>query len=397
MTPRRLWILDTTLRDGEQAPGASLGCAAKISIARDLEELGVDIVEAGFPASSAAEFKAVTAIGLELKHCRVAALCRAVADDITAAAEALIHAGEPRLHVFIPTSDLHLKQKLKISRGRALELVAESVGLASRLCPDVEFSAEDATRSDPGFLDDVIQCAVRAGAKVVNLPDTVGIATPEEYRGLIERAIARCEQKAAVSAHCHDDLGLATANTLAAILAGAEQVECTINGIGERAGMAALEEILAALAVRSELFGVATGIRTRHLLGLSRKVSEATGFPVPPNKAVVGRNAFAHQSGIHQHGVINDPATYEIMKPSEFGTPDSSLVIGKHSGRRAMRERLDRLGGKVDDACLAWILEKLKSEGEERHEWSDEDLRSLCSAWHGMRRGRRIEEGGEHG
>src|ERR1700681_2469682 len=331
----RVYIFDTTLRDGEQSPGCSMTVAEKLRMAAKLVELGVDILEAGFPIASQGDSEAVDAVAREFPWVSVAALARANRSDILAAATSLKNARRPRIHTFIATSDIHLTHKLKKSRQQVLDEAVAAVRLAREYCDDVEFSAEDATRTDPDFLEQVSRAVVAAGARTVNLPDTVGFSIPEEYRALIARIVKALGDSAVVSVHCHDDLGLAVANSLAAIQGGARQIECTINGIGERAGNAALEELAAALMVRRDRFPYKSGITMEQLTRASKMVSAATSFPVQYNKAIVGRNAFAHESGIHQDGVLKDASTYEIMRPEMVGLKQSSLVLGKHSGRHA--------------------------------------------------------------
>jgi 2-isopropylmalate synthase len=359
----RVHIFDTSLRDGEQSPGFSMNREEKLRLAHQLEELGVDIIEAGFPIASPGDREAVRAVAREIRGCRVAALARAKPADVEAALDALSPAALPRLHVFLATSDLHLAQKLRMTREQALDAVRAMVRFGRQHCPEVEFSAEDASRSDPGYLAEVMAAAAEEGATILNIPDTVGFATPEEYAELFRLVRARLagHEGITLSAHCHNDLGLAVANSLAAIAAGARQVECTINGIGERAGNASLEEIVVALAVRQNRYRVTTGVRLDKIYQSSRLLSELTGVTVPPNKAVVGSNAFAHEAGIHQDGILKNPLTYEIIPPEAIGLPSRQLVIGKHSGRNALRARLEELGcpveGKDLDACYAEVME----------------------------------------
>jgi 2-isopropylmalate synthase len=338
-------IFDTTLRDGEQSPGFSMNTAEKLRLAARLEELGTDVIEAGFPIASSGDEAAVRAVAASLRHAKVAALARASQIDVDAALRALEPAARPRVHIFLATSDLHLEQKLRISRAEALERTARLVRYARERAPEVEFSAEDASRSDPEFLAEVAVAAADAGAATINLPDTVGYATPDEYRAMFLQVRERLgKRQVELSAHCHNDLGLAVANSFAAVEAGARQVECTINGIGERAGNASLEEFVVALKVRGDRFGVRCGVRLEQIYGTSRLLSEITGVSVPPNKAVVGANAFAHEAGIHQDGVLKNPLTYEIISPETIGVPARRLVIGKHYGRNALRSRLEELG-----------------------------------------------------
>jgi 2-isopropylmalate synthase len=338
-------IFDTTLRDGEQSPGFSMNTAEKLRLAARLEELGTDVIEAGFPIASSGDEAAVRAVAASLRHAKVAALARASQIDVDAALRALEPATRPRVHIFLATSDLHLEQKLRITRAEALERTSRLVSYARERAPEVEFSAEDASRSDPGFLAEVAVAAADAGASIINLPDTVGYTTPDEYRAMFLHVRERLgKRQVELSAHCHNDLGLAVANSFAAVQAGARQVECTINGIGERAGNASLEEFVVALKVRGDRFGVRCGVRLEQIYGTSRLLSEITGVSVPPNKAVVGANAFAHEAGIHQDGILKNPLTYEIISPETIGVPARRLVIGKHSGRNALRSRLEELG-----------------------------------------------------
>jgi 2-isopropylmalate synthase len=348
-------IFDTTLRDGEQSPGFSMNTAEKIRMARQLAALGVDIIEAGFPIASRGDLEAVRLVAQEIRDVPIAALARAKKEDVAAALEALEPAATPRLHVFLATSDLHLRAKLNITREQALEAIGSMIRFGRQHVGEVEFSAEDAGRTDIDFLCQVCRVAVDAGAAVLNLPDTVGYAVPEEYGAMFRqvREYLGDPEGVTLSAHCHDDLGLAVANSLAAVRAGVRQIECTINGIGERAGNAALEEIVVALAVRKESFGVATGVRLEELFRTSRMLTEITGAQVAPNKAVVGANAFAHEAGIHQDGIIKNPLTYEIISPQAVGVPSRSMVLGKHSGRNALRMHLHDLGYDPSDAELA--------------------------------------------
>ncbi len=348
-------IFDTTLRDGEQSPGFSMNTAEKIRMARQLAALGVDTIEAGFPIASKGDLAAVIAVATEVRDVPIAALARARRDDILAAAEALKSAKTPRMHVFLATSDLHLQVKLHMSREQALEAIESMTRLAKNYVEEVEFSAEDAGRTDIDFLCKACEAAVRGGATVLNLPDTVGYAVPEEYGQMFRKVREHLgdPEHIILSAHCHDDLGLAVANSLAAVSAGVRQIECTVNGIGERAGNAALEEVAVALAVRKESFGVATKLKLDELYKSSKLLTEITGAVVAPNKAVVGANAFAHEAGIHQDGIIKNPLTYEIISPETVGVPSRSLVLGKHSGRHALRESLKELGYEPSDEQLA--------------------------------------------
>ncbi|MGQ0703571.1 MAG: 2-isopropylmalate synthase [Gemmatimonadales bacterium] len=375
---RDITIFDTTLRDGEQAPGNSLSTAEKLRLAEQLELLGVDVLEAGFPAASEGDYRAVGAIATQLKRPIVAALARCTPSDIELAGEALGPAIRPRLHVFLATSDLHLRDKLRITREEALERIRAGVTRARSYTDDVEFSAEDASRTDPDFLCRAVETAIQAGATTINLPDTVGYAIPSEYAAMFRSTRERVPHADRVtwSAHCHDDLGLAVANSLAAIEAGAGQIECTINGIGERAGNAALEEIVMAIAVRREL-RCRTGITTQEIYRTSQLLSFLTGVFPPPNKAIVGTNAFAHEAGIHQHGMLRNGATYEIMRPDAVGIPHSTLVLGKHSGRHALEHRYRELGYRLEAARLDEIYREFVALADRKRRILDEDLLAL--------------------
>jgi 2-isopropylmalate synthase len=348
MANNHVVFFDTTLRDGEQSPGCSMTTQEKLTMAHALEDLGVDIIEAGFAMASEGDFAAIATITQAIRKPRITSLARAKAEDIEMAARALQLADKARIHVFLASSDLHLEYKLKMTRQEALDQTGESVRLARSLADDVEFSPEDATRSERDFLVEMVRIAIEAGATTINMPDTVGYSTPEEYgqmfREVRERIPAIDEQGIILSAHCHDDLGLAVANSLAAISAGVRQVECTINGIGERAGNAALEEIAAALYVRGDRFGVTSNINLNQLYPASQILGQLITFRPSPNKAIVGDNAFAHESGIHQHGMLANPLCYEIMTPELVGVAHTHLVLGKHSGRAALRNRLEQLG-----------------------------------------------------
>ncbi|HEV7432455.1 MAG TPA: 2-isopropylmalate synthase [Steroidobacteraceae bacterium] len=350
MERARIRIFDTTLRDGEQSPGCSMNVQEKLRLAHQLDRLGVDIIEAGFPIASDGDFAAVQAIAANIRRPIIAGLARACAPDIERAWQAIKGATRPRIHIFLATSDIHLQYKLKISRQQCLEQARDSVRLAKSLCADVEFSPEDATRTDHEFLYRVLDAVVEAGATTLNIPDTVGYSMPAEFGELIQtiRQRVRGIENVTISAHCHNDLGLAVANSLAAVAAGARQVECTINGIGERAGNASLEEIVMAMRVRPDRYACDTGIVSEQLFPASQMLSEITGIPVQPNKAVTGRNAFAHEAGIHQDGMLKNPLTYEIMTPQSVGVPDSKLVLGKHSGRHALGLRCEQLGFQFD-------------------------------------------------
>jgi 2-isopropylmalate synthase len=350
MERARITVFDTTLRDGEQSPGCSMNVQEKLRMAHQLDRLGVDVIEAGFPIASEGDFEAVQAIAAVMQRPVIAGLARACAADIERAWQALHRASHPRIHVFLATSDIHLKYKLRISREQCLEQARDAVRLAKSLCRDVEFSPEDATRTDPEFLCQILEAVIEAGATTLNIPDTVGFSMPQEFGDLIRTIRSRVKgiEKTTISVHCHNDLGLAVANTMAALAAGATQVECTINGIGERAGNASLEEIVMAMRVRPDKFPYETGIAGEQLYPASQLLSETTGVPVQPNKAIIGRNAFAHEAGIHQDGVLKNPLTYEIMTPQSVGVPDSTLVLGKHSGRHALRLRCEQLGYEFD-------------------------------------------------
>ena len=372
----RITIFDTTLRDGEQAPGCSMTLDEKVRMARQLESLGVDVIEAGFPISSDGDFAAVGAVARECQTSAVAALCRVNTGDITRAAHALEAAVHPRLHTFVATSDLHLQFKLQKTREQVLEMTRRAVRLAKSYAGDVEFSAEDATRSDVDYLCAVLDVAVSEGAGVINIPDTVGYTTPAEYARLIRTVRERVvrDRSVTISVHCHNDLGLAVANTLAALAEGARQVECTINGIGERAGNAALEEIVMACAVRADRLPFTTGIRSEELYPASQLLSEIIGFTVQPNKAIVGRNAFAHEAGIHQHGVLSNPLTYEIMTPASVGVPESHLILGKHSGRHALAKRYEQLGAMLSTGELDAVYERFVALADRKKYIVDGDL-----------------------
>jgi len=373
-------FFDTTLRDGEQSPGCSMTPTEKLRLARQLERLGVDVIEAGFPIASPGEWQAVRDVALALKRATVAALCRAKEVDIDAAAGALADCAHPRIHVFLATSAIHLKHKLGISEEQALVQAAEAVRYARAICDDVEFSAEDASRTDFLYLREVLQAVHEAGARVLNIPDTVGYALPHEYGELVGK-LHEAIPKATLSVHCHNDLGLAVANSLAAVSAGARQIECTINGIGERAGNASLEELVMALHVRREsLGGLTTGIHSEELMNASHLLSSITGVWPQPNKAVVGRNAFAHESGIHQHGVLKNPLTYEIMTPQSVGAGDSHLVLGKHSGKAAVESRLRHLGVELTKEEVERVTAQVKELADRKKFVYDEDLLALVAS-----------------
>jgi 2-isopropylmalate synthase len=379
--PERIIIFDTTLRDGEQSPGASMNIEEKLEVARQLARLGVDVIEAGFPISSQRDFEAVYRIAEEVPGPTIAGLCRANEKDIMAVAEAVAPAARKRIHTFIATSDIHMEYKLRKSRAEVLAMAVKAVELAKSLCDDVEFSAEDATRSQVDFLCEIVEAVINAGASTVNIPDTVGYTTPDEYFDLITALRTRVPNigRAVISVHCHNDLGLAVANSLAAVRAGAGQVECTINGLGERAGNAALEEIVMALRTRADRFAATTGIVTREITRTSRLVSDTTSIPVQPNKAIVGANAFAHESGIHQHGMLAHAQTYEIMNPEDVGAGGTRIVIGIHSGKHAIMKRLFELGYQLDDAQLERVVERVKEVAEKKKEITDRDLESIVT------------------
>ena len=374
-------FFDTTLRDGEQSPGCSMTTQEKLTMAHALEDLGVDIIEAGFAMASEGDFAAISTITQAIRKPRIASLARAKKEDIEMAARALQFADRSRIHVFLASSDLHLEYKLKISRQEALDLTGESVRLARSLVEDVEFSPEDATRSDRDFLVEMVRIAVEAGATTINMPDTVGYTTPEEYgqmfREVRERIPAINEKGVILSSHCHDDLGLAVANSLAAISGGARQVECTINGIGERAGNASLEEIAAALFVRGDRYGVSTSIKLANLYPTSEVLGQIITFKPSPNKAIVGANAFAHESGIHQHGMLANPLCYEIMTPALVGVSRTHLVLGKHSGRAALRHRLEQLGFSLDRDELQQMYYRFVALADRKKNIYDQDLIGL--------------------
>ena len=382
MTSRRITIFDTTLRDGEQSPGCSMNVPEKLKMAHALEALGVDVIEAGFAIASEGDAAAVELISKEIRGPVICSMARANKEDVEAAARALEGAKRSRIHIVLASSDLHLECKLKISRAEALELAASTVSLASRLVDEVEYSPEDCTRSDPDFLCQVVATVIDAGAKIINLPDTVGYSIPSEYAAKFELIRARVPQAAGVvlSSHCHNDLGLAVANTMAAISAGAQQVEGTINGIGERAGNAALEEIAAVLLVRGDQFSVTQSLALERLYPTSQLLTEIIGFGPQPNKAVVGRNAFAHEAGIHQHGVLANPLTYEIMSPAAMGVPSSQIVLGKHSGRRAIAHRLRELGIVLDRSQLDDVYEGVMKRADRKKAVYDLDLLALIPA-----------------
>src|SRR5215813_6532509 len=377
----RVRIFDTTLRDGEQSPGAAMTSAEKLEVARTLTRLGVDVIEAGFPAASPDDLAAVRQIAEAIGggDVTVCALARASRGDIDAAWTAVKSARRPRIHTFLATSDVHLEHKLRISRAAALARITDMVGHARSLCADVEFSPEDATRSDEAFLHEALAAAVAAGATTLNIPDTVGYTTPEEFSGLIARIRVRVPDSVVISVHCHDDLGLAVANSLAGLRAGARQAEVTVNGIGERAGNASLEEVVMALATRRDRFALRTGIDTTQLCRASRLVSALSGMSVPPNKAVVGANAFAHESGIHQDGMLKHQATYEIMRPETVGAVETRLVLGKHSGRAGLAARLGELGYRLSERDLDGVFARFKLLADRKKQILDADIEALVA------------------
>lgn len=377
----RVYIFDTTLRDGEQSPGASMNIAEKLRLATKLEALGVDVIEAGFPAASEGDFEAVSQIAKKIKNSEVAGLARATKEDIDRAWGAVQYAARPKIHTFIATSDIHLKYKLDMSREQVLEHAVEAVKYAKSLTDKVEFSAEDGSRSDPDYLCKVFEAAIDAGATVVNLPDTVGYAIPEEFGSMVKYVMANTPNigKAILSVHCHNDLGLATANTIAAIGAGARQAEVTINGIGERAGNTSLEEVVMAIHTRRNFLPVETNIKTESIYPSSRLVSMITGIMVQPNKAIVGANAFAHEAGIHQDGMLKNPMTYEIMKPETVGLTASKLILGKHSGRHALRSHLKDMGYDLSSEELDVVFTKFKDLADRKKHVMDEDLEAIIA------------------
>src|SRR5829696_1177484 len=370
-------IFDTTLRDGEQSPGATLTRPEKVEIARHLEQMGVDIIEAGFPIASDGDFESVRAIAAEVTRSVVCGLARSTPKDVARAGEAIRHAKQGRIHIFCATSKIHREHKLKKGREEIIRISTESIRQAQEYTKDIEFSPEDASRTELEFLEEIVHAAIEAGATTINMPDTVGYATPKSYGEIfahIRQKLNTDARGVILSAHCHDDLGLAVANSLSAVENGARQVECTINGIGERAGNAALEEIVMALRTRHDYYGLATNIKTERLYPVSRMVSTVTGLAVQRNKAIVGRNAFAHEAGIHQDGMLKERSTYEIMRPEEVGVPKTDLVLGKHSGRHALRDRVGELGYRLNDAQLETLFDDFKALADKKKEIYDEDL-----------------------
>ncbi len=375
----RVYIFDTTLRDGEQSPGCSMTVHEKLGMANKLVELGVDILEAGFPIASDGDFEAVDAISREFPWVQVAALARANTIDIHRAAESLKHARRPRIHTFIATSDIHLKFKLKKSRQQVLDEAVAAIELARQYVDDVEFSAEDATRTDGDYLEEISRAVVAAGARCVNIPDTTGFSVPDEYKQLIGRIVNALGDSAIVSVHCHDDLGLAVANSIAAVQAGARQIECTINGIGERAGNASLEEIVMAFRVRNDQLPFKTNIAAEHLYSCSQHLTSIITFGPQPNKAIVGENAFAHEAGIHQDGYLKERTTYEIIDPKSVGVPETKLVLGKHSGRHALGKRCQDLGFELTKEQLEDLYHRFTTLADRKKGVRNEEIVSLVN------------------
>jgi 2-isopropylmalate synthase len=376
----RVYIFDTTLRDGEQSPGCSMTMPEKLEVAGKLVDLGVDILEAGFPIASEGDFEAVGAVSRQFPWVQVAALARACTGDVECAARALAHAKRPRIHTFIATSDIHLKHKLRKTRQQVLDDAVAAVTLARNYTDDVEFSAEDATRTDWDFLQQVSEAVVEAGARTVNLPDTVGYSVPDEYGVLIGRMVKVLGDRATVSVHCHDDLGLAVANSLAAVKAGARQVECTINGIGERAGNAALEEVVMAIKTRQDHLPFQTKIQTEKLFSASQTLTKFICFGPQPNKAIVGENAFAHEAGIHQDGYLKEKSTYEIISPASVGVPESRLVLGKHSGRHALSKRAEDLGFKLSREELDQVYQQFTALADNKKGLRNDEILALIKS-----------------
>ena len=375
----QVMIFDTTLRDGEQSPGCSMTQPEKLRVAKALAELGVDVIEAGFPAASPGDWEAVNAVAREVHGPIICGLARCNRGDIEKAAKALRDAPRHRIHVFLATSAIHREYKLNMAKDEIIRSAVEGVKIARDFCEDIEFSPEDASRTELEFLAQVVEAVIDAGATTVNIPDTVGYTVPHEFAELFRylRKNVRNIDRARLSVHCHDDLGMAVANSLMAVVAGARQIECTINGIGERAGNCSLEEVVMAMRTREAFFNARTGINTQRLYPVSRLVSSITGMPIPRNKAVVGENAFAHESGIHQHGMLKHASTYEIMRPQDVGLSRSSLVLGKHSGRHALRERIRELGFEIDDTEFARVFEEFKVLADKKKELFDGDIEAL--------------------
>lgn len=376
---RRIKVLDTTLRDGEQSPGCSMNISEKLEMAKQLEALGVDVIEAGFAITSPDDFKSVQVIAKSIQKSIVASLARCTKGDIDAAWNAVKGAKHPRIHVFLATSDIHMACKLKMTREQVIASIQEMVSYAKSLCDDIEFSAEDASRSEPAFLAQCYSAAIAAGAGVINVADTVGYSTPEEMYQLVSyiKTNVAGADTVDISVHCHNDLGLAVANTMACIRAGATQVECTVNGIGERAGNASLEEVVMGLYTRRDYYQAETGVHTKQIYRSSRLLSSITGIPVSPNKPVVGANAFAHEAGIHQHGVISNAATYEIMRSTDVGIPQHIMVLGKHSGKHALRERIEMLGYQVSEQKMDDVFTRFKALADQKKSVTDADLEAL--------------------
>ena len=374
-------VFDTTLRDGEQSPGAALNVDEKLEIARVLEAMGVDVIEAGFPISSPGDFRAVECIGREIRGCTVCALTRANRKDIEVAADALKGAAHPRIHTGLGVSDVHVRHKLRTTHEEALQQGVEAVRHARNFVDDVQYFAEDAGRADPAYLYRVLEAVIAAGATVVNIPDTTGYTMPHEFGALIRGIVANVPNvdRATLSVHCHNDLGLATANTLAGVLNGARQVEVTVNGIGERAGNSSLEEVAMALKTRRAVFGLETGINTRHIYSVSRLVSQLTGIPVQPNKAIVGANAFAHSSGIHQDGVLKERTTYEIIHPHDVGAPDSAIILSARSGRHGLRHRLAELGYALDETQFEKVYQRFLEVADKKKTVDTRDLEAIVA------------------
>lgn len=374
-------LFDTTLRDGEQSPGCSMNKREKLMLAKQLERLGVDVIEAGFAAASPGDFESVKLIADEIKTSTVAVLARTIKDDIDVAWDAVKNAAYPRIHTFIATSPIHMEYKLQMEPEDVIKRAEDMVAYAANLCPEVEFSAEDATRSDPEFLAEIFDKVIQAGAKIINIPDTVGYTTPDEFYNFINKIMDKSKylKTVEVSVHCHNDLGLGVANSIAAIKAGATQIECTINGIGERAGNAALEEIAMILSVRGEIIGATTNIDTTEITKTSNLLSSITGVYVQPNKAIVGANAFSHESGIHQHGVLKNRETYEIMTPESVGLSTNTLVLGKHSGRHAFKDKVKTMGYELKDNELDKIFKEFKSLADKKKEIFDRDIEILIT------------------
>ncbi|HLQ12148.1 MAG TPA: 2-isopropylmalate synthase [Steroidobacteraceae bacterium] len=377
--PDRVLIFDTTLRDGEQSPGCTMTQPEKLRLARALADLGVDVIEAGFPAASRGDWESVHAVAREVQGPIIAALARCTRDDIEKAARALEPAPRRRLHLVLATSAIHRQYKLNMAQDEIVRSAVAAIRIAREFCEDVEFSPEDASRTELDFLAEVVEAAVEAGATTINIPDTVGYTVPDEFGELFRylRQNVRGIDKVCLSVHCHDDLGMAVANSLTAVVAGARQIECTINGIGERAGNCSLEEVVMALATRSQFFNLKTGVQTNRLYPVSRLLASITGQPIPRNKAVIGENAFSHEAGIHQHGMLQNRSTYEIMRPEDVGVPRSSLVLGKHSGRHAFRERVRELGFELEELELNRVFEEFKALADRKKELFDGDIEAL--------------------